>query len=584
MNFVRTEEEFRQLPIYSKDRRQFLGFDTEANKEGKLLSFQIAWSPKDAVTVFIKDMDSKFIQEFLDRHYLIMHYGFYDVSQMHQIGVRLTPTFDTYVAARLIYYKERSGFGLKELAKKHLGMEMKTIQEIAGEDVDMESADLEEYVAYANDDAIAALRLFNFFCNQDDFSEFRYLIYFESGLQGALARMYLRGMLVQPEKLHAIKESLWEKMQIIQQEIPASLGSSQSLSGYLFKTLKLNPDGVRMNKTGFYSVARGYLERIRPQAPELIDKILDWKSMAKIVSTYTDSYGRLADKNNIIHPKFDSFGAITGRVSSSGPNFQNVPNGGYAREVRKAFLARPGYLLVAIDYKQIEFIVMAILAKEYVILDALAGGFDIHALTASKMYRVPIEAVSKKQRSSAKAINYGMIFGGGAGMFLPYVDGDTDEDKWHNAHAMYNSYMDSYPALAQYLKDCGKAVFKGYTTTAYGRRRWIGKYNKNMSGRQKAGLFRLAQNSPVQGTAADIIKIAMFEVDKILPYLDGKVHMLLQIHDELVFEIAEDADFDYHVRMMAETMESAYSYMKVDIEVGANWFDMYPYNIVTEPA
>lgn len=562
--YVANDNEVRELPI------DLVTVDVETNKEGTLISVQVAYSEVDAYFLDMRKLSKDVVAEFLKNVSPVFHYGTFDCQVLYeQLGIALYPAFDTYCAARLFFYKRHEGFGLKTLAKELLGMEMRSFADLTFE-ADLDKVSIENLIAYGCDDVLATFRLMNWFMDKfsgHGYEKMRKLTFMESYLGGVMAVMKSKGILFDKSASKNFQKEIQIGLEEFRLKYPEiSITSNTSVSNYLFSRLKLMPDGITKLKNGNFSVKASGLESIRFQNPEVIDDILEWKKLSKLKSTYSFGYEATVRTDGAIHATFNPFGTQTGRFSSSSPNLQNVPAKGRGKELRKAFIPREGFRLVSMDYKQIELIVLAVMSNERNMLDIIDNGGDLHTLTASIIYDIPVSEVTKEQRGNAKAVNFGMIYGGGPGLFVNFVNGN-----WEEAENMYKAFFVGYPSLSKYLTKMGDAAFRGYTETYFGRRRQLHEYHKDMTPQMKASIFRLAKNTPIQGTAADIIKFAMVDIVK---FCDPKrVQIVMQIHDELILEIHE-SHFEDDLNWIKGIMERQFQYMKVDIAVGDSWYDI----------
>ncbi|MEK7473982.1 MAG: DNA polymerase I [Patescibacteria group bacterium] len=347
-------------------------------------------------------------------------------------------------------------------------------------------------------------------------------------------------------------------------------GSPTQLADILFSHLGLPTKGVKKGKTGF-STAAPELEKLRGSHP-IIEMIEEYRELSKLLSTYIDVLPDLADENGRVHTTFNQAITATGRLSSTGPNLQNIPiRTELGRKIRRAFIAKPGFTLLSCDYSQIELRLVALLAKDKNMLDAFRRGEDIHMATAAKIWDISKQDVTKEQRRIAKAINFGLIFGQGpqglaqvAG--ITYAEAKAFIAKYFHVYKGVKAYMDQTRALAHSL---------GYVETLFGRRRYLPEIHSALV-QVRAQAERMAINMPVQGTDADLMKLAMIAVAKELPRVCPEARMLLQVHDELVFEVPNNkgeivATFVKDAMQHAEKLDVP---IVVDAKEGDNWEEM----------
>jgi DNA polymerase-1 len=378
-----------------------------------------------------------------------------------------------------------------------------------------------------------------------------------------------------------MSEDLQSRLGVLTEEIhhmvgyPFNLNSTQQLSDALFTTLGLPTQGLRKTKSGHFSTAAAVLERLRNMHP-VINRILEQRELTKLKSTYIDSLPRLVNPDTgRIHTSYNQTGAVTGRISSSDPNLQNIPvRTPLGRRIRGAFVAAPGWKLVAADYSQVELRVMAHVSQDAGLLSAFARGEDIHSSTAAAILGIPLAQVTADQRRLAKAVNFGLSYGQTA-FGLAQATGLTHPE----AENFIRAYFERFPKVREYIDETKVlATRQGYVETLLGRRRYFpelqpgGRAGHNV--RQAAE--RMAINAPIQGTAADIIKIAMIRLADALREQGLQARMILQVHDELILE-APDGELEAAATLAREVMEGAFELdaaLKVDLAVGQNWLEM----------
>ncbi len=398
----------------------------------------------------------------------------------------------------------------------------------------------------------------------------------EIPLARVLARMELAGVLVDRRRLYEIGRALGERMTQLEHEVWQAAGSRfnpgspKQLQTVLFETLGLRPK--RRIKTGF-STDSAVLEQLVDDHP-VVPLLLAWRAMAKLKSTYADALPALIHPDTgRIHTSFNLAVAATGRLSSSDPNLQNIPvRTAEGRQIRTAFVAPPGHVLLSADYSQIELRVLAHLSEDPGLLGAFAQGTDIHAQTAAEVFGVAPEAVTKEQRAAAKTINFGMVYGMGPQRLARTLDIPRAE-----AQGIIDRYFERYPGIHAYFDDTlERARRTGEVRTVLGRRRLVPDLQSG-SPVARAAAERTAINTPVQGSAADIMKLAMLNLDRALTESALPARMLLQVHDELVLEVAEDA-LPAVQALVRRELEGAFPLrvpLKTDIHHGANWSEAH---------
>ena len=379
----------------------------------------------------------------------------------------------------------------------------------------------------------------------------------------------LAGLAAYGERLSALEEEYRERIYMHAGK-EFNINSPKQLGEVLFDWLKL--PGFKKTKSG-YSTNAEILEKLRPYHP-IIEDILDYRQVAKLRGTYAEGLAKTADDDGIIHTHFKQTGTATGRLSSTEPNLQNIPiKTELGREFRRFFVPRrEGRVLVDADYSQIELRLLADIAGDETMIDAFKLGEDIHTSTAAKVFGVAPEEVTAELRKRAKAVNFGIVYG--IGDFSLAEDLHTSRAK---AREYIDSYLATYPAIDAYLKNIIKSAYEcGFVTTAFGRRRYIPELKESNKMRRAFG-ERVAMNSPIQGTAADIIKIAMIKVANRLREEDLDAKLILQVHDELLIE-AEESVADEALAILREEMENAVPLnvpLDVEVGVGLNWFECH---------
>ncbi len=388
-----------------------------------------------------------------------------------------------------------------------------------------------------------------------------------------LARMQHRGFTVDCAGLQAFSDYLAEQMQRYTDRIyqtaghPFNLNSPKQLAAVLFEELGL--PAPKKTKTG-YSTNAEVLESLRPFHP-IVEDILDYRQVMKLQSTYALGLLKCADENGRVHTTFHQTKTLTGRLSSSEPNLQNIPiRTELGRQLRKYFVPRPGYVLVDADYSQIELRLLADIAKDQAMQTAFRDGTDIHALTASQVFHVPLEEVTFEQRKQAKAVNFGIVYG---------ISKFSLAEDLHISRPAAGEYIDryfaTYPGVQSYMKEIvEQAKANGYVPTLWGRRRYIPELTSSKAPLRAFG-ERVARNSPIQGTAADLIKLAMVKVHRALVQANIDAHLILQVHDELIVESAADcADLARSIlEREMEDIPGLQTPMKAEAAIGENLLD-----------
>ena len=396
----------------------------------------------------------------------------------------------------------------------------------------------------------------------------------ELPLVTVLAHLEINGFLVDDNQLKEFADKLGEKIDALTNEIymlageEFNINSPKQLGVILFEKLELKP--VKKTKTG-YATNADVLEKLRDKHP-IVNFIMEYRQLAKLKSTYCDGLTAVVNPNtHRIHSVFTQTVTVTGRLSSTEPNLQNIPTRTeLGREIRKMFVAKDGYVLVDADYSQIELRVLAHIANDETMINAFRNNEDIHAVTASQVLGIPLEDVTKEQRSSAKAVNFGIVYGIGEFSLAQDLHISVKEAK-----AYIESYLEKYHGVRNYMESIKEQAKKdGYVKTKLNRIRYIPELKSPNYNIRQFG-ERVALNTPIQGTAADIIKLAMVRVDNRLINEGLKSKLILQVHDELIVEAHKD-EVDKVKQILSEEMQGAMELnvpLKVDMSTGHSWYD-----------
>ena len=510
------------------------------------------------------------------------HNANYDMTVLANHGVRFENVdFDSMIAAHLLG-KSYNQLGLKDLSLNELGHEMTPITELIGrgrKQITFDYVDIAAASDYAAADADITLRLREVFEPQLERQELRGLMDdTELALLPVLVRMQRHGIKMDAGVLHEMSADMFRHMGEIESGIYASVGhqvnlnSPAQLSDLLFKELGL--PHTKRTKTGHYSTDANTLELLRGIHP-VVDQILEYRQVSKLKSTYVDALPEMVNpRTGRVHTSYNQTGSATGRISSSDPNLQNIPIRTEAgRQVRRAFVAdgAPEWQLFSADYSQIELRVLAHMSQDSELLDAFRRGEDIHSATASLMFEVPLNEVDSDMRRIAKVLNFGVIYGLSAHGIHQQTGFSRDQGK-----DFIDTYFAKYPGISEYLERVkAQARADQYVETLMGRRRYLPEINSS-NFNTRGGAERMAINMPIQGTAADIMKLAMVRVQRRLDAEEMRTKMLLQVHDELVFETPQE-EMDALKDLVFDEMPAAMDMdvtLKVDAKWADNWGDM----------
>ena len=508
----------------------------------------------------------------------------YDLKILSHYGIQIKgKLFDTMIAHYLINPDMRHNMDV--LSETYLKYSPKSIEDLIGKkgknQKSMRDVALEEIKEYAAEDADITYQLKQNFSPILDKAETKKLFdEIEIPLIPVLAAMELEGINLDVPFLKSMSVEMAKESAALEQKIYETAGekfnlaSPKQLGDILFDKLKIGGAKQKKTKTGQYATGEEILSYLANDNP-IVKDILEWRQMVKLQSTYIDALPNQVDKKTgRVHTDYMQTVAATGRLSSNNPNLQNIPiRTERGRLIRKAFIARDeNYTLVSADYSQIELRIIAALSGEENMIKAFKNHEDIHRSTAAKVFNVPLEEVTKEQRSNAKTVNFGIIYGVSAFG----LSNQTSLSRKESAE-LIDAYYATYPKLKSYMANqVDFAREHGYVQTVLGRRRYLKDINSaNMM--VKSGAERNAVNAPIQGSAADIIKIAMINIHKKLISENWKSKMLLQVHDELVFDV-HNSELEKIQPMIKFEMENAFKLdVPLDVELGAgkNWLEAH---------
>ncbi|MBF6645724.1 DNA polymerase I [Chryseobacterium indologenes] len=504
----------------------------------------------------------------------------YKVLKQYDITVK-GAMFDTMIAHYLLNPDGRHG--MDYLSEIYLNYKPVSIETIIGKkgkkQGSFRDADLRTQTDYAAEDADITFQLYELFAPQlkkENLEELFYTI--EMPLMEVLAKMELAGISLDEKWLAQESIDLENDLKQLEATIfelsgeEFNMNSPKQLGEILFEKMQLDPK-AKKTKTGQYATSEDVLQKLSSKH-EIIKHILEYRTYQKLKSTYVDALPSQIDKkDNRVHTNFSQTTAATGRLASVNPNLQNIPIRTLrGQQIRGAFVSGEGNKIISADYSQIELRLIAEISGEENMIKAFQDGEDIHASTAAKLFKIPLEEVSKTQRSQAKTVNFGIIYGQGAFALAEQTGLSRTEAK-----QMIEAYFETYPKLKEYMAEqVSKARQLGYVETILGRKRHLKDINSN-NFVVRGHAERNAVNAPVQGSAADVVKLAMIKIDRELEEQQLKTKMLLQVHDELVFESPVD-EIETASALIRKEMESALETqvpLLVEIGVGNNWLEAH---------
>jgi len=575
--------------------QDFFAFDTETDGIDPLLSklvgLSFAVNEKEAWYVPVPE-ETEEAQKIVDRFVLPLHNEKiekigqnikFDILVLCKYGIRVRgPLFDTMIAHYLLNPELRHN--MDYLAETYLGYTPISITELIGprgkKQLTMRDVPVDQVAEYAAEDADITLQLKNYFAPLLKKEGLESLFYeIEMPLVYVLAEMEMTGVTLDTEALRQSSLVLTASLDQLEKEIHEMAGesfninSAKQVGDILFDKLKID-EKAKKTKTGAYSTSEDVLEKLRNKHP-IIEKLLEYRGLKKLLSTYIDALPTLINpETGKIHTSFNQAVTATGRLSSTNPNLQNIPvRDELGREIRKAFTANDAdSLFFSADYSQIELRIMAHLSNDTNMVDAFLSGSDIHAATAAKIYGIPVAEVTSDMRRKAKTANFGIIYGisvFGLAERLNIPRGESKE--------LIEGYFKTYPRVREYMDESIQlAKDKGYVETLFKRKRFLADINSN-NAIVRGYAERNAINAPIQGSAADIIKVAMIRIHKRFEEEKLKSKMILQVHDELNFNVTK-GELDKVRQIVLEEMENAISLrvpLIADYGVGNNWLEAH---------
>ena len=585
----------RKLLLQNLLQQKSVCFDTETTSldalQAELVGIAFCWEEskgfylvlpenREEVLAILEPFKSFFEHPEIEK---IGHNLKYDLKVLRNYDLKVNaPLFDTLIAHYLINPDMRHNMDV--LAETYLDYSPQSITELIGKkgvnQGSMRDVPVEKQTEYAVEDADVTFQLKHHFTKEMEAAKTLDLYTkVELPLVKVLTAMECEGINLDVPFLEELSKNLTVDVQKLEEVIfnaageTFNLASPKQLGPILFDKLKL-VDKPKKTKTGQYSTAEDVLSYLAKEHP-IVSDILDWRSLKKLQNTYVEALPKeINPKTGRVHTKYNQAVAATGRLSSNNPNLQNIPiRTPRGQQVRKAFIPRDeNHILMAADYSQIELRIIAALSKDEGMVTAFQNKEDIHQATAAKVFNVPLEEVSRAQRSNAKTVNFGIIYGVSAFGLSQQTDLNRSESK-----ELIDTYYATYPKLRSYIHDqVDFARDHGYVTTVLGRRRYLKDIN-SQNAVVRGAAERNAVNAPIQGSAADIIKLAMITIQEKLENENWNSKMLLQVHDELVFDVPKD-EVDALQTMVKREMENAFSLdvpLVVDIGIGTNWLEAH---------
>lgn len=513
----------------------------------------------------------------------IAHNAKYDYAILHRYGLSVSPIVCDTMIAEWLTDPGSKFLGLKNLAQHRLHISMTEIVGLIGKgknQITFAEVPIEDAAPYAAADADLTLRLARRLRPEVMEMGLNHLLEMEMALIPVLASMERQGITIDRSFFSNLSDELAVRLAELEKQIheiagrPFNINSTQQLSDILFKELEIPHERLRKTKSGHFSTASDVLENIKPlDNTGIVNLIIEYRELGKLKSTYVDALPLMInERTGRIHTSFNQTGTITGRIASSNPNLQNIPiRTETGRQIRRGFIPRRDWVFLAADYSQVELRILAHVTGDKALVEAFRNDLDIHRATAGALFNIQPDEVTFDQRRFAKTINFGLIYGMGA--FRLSRDSDLTLAE---AREFIELYFERFPGVLGYLEETKKKAYDiGYVETLLGRRRNFPQLRASGKGPAKQRAEREAINHPIQGTAADIIKVAMIRLYEKLA-ADYQARMVLQVHDELVLEVPEN-EVEAVRDLVSETMCDAYKLdvpLKVDVNVGRSWLEL----------
>lgn len=593
-HLVDTEEEIKKLITLLSKQKEFC-FDTETDniepRHANLIGVSFSYQKKEAFYVPIAETESlsdslihRFKDLFLNTSILkIGHNLKYDLKVLGRYGIDVSSAcFDTMIAHYLMNPESKQGMDF--LAEKHLNYQCVSIESLIGKkgknQKNMKDLPPAQVCDYACEDADITFQLKKLFEREIEQPHLKSLFEdVEMPLMYVLKNMEVEGINIDVGALKTFGSELNDDLIRLKAAIIEAAGeefnldSPRQLGTILFEKMQISSK-AKKTKTGQYATSEDVLQKHEKDHP-IVGNILMYRQLKKLKSTYVDPLPELCDpKDGRIHTSFMQTVTATGRLSSNNPNLQNIPiRTAKGREIRKAFVPRDDmHELLAVDYSQIELRIIAALSNDKSMIEAFKKGIDIHTATASKVFHTPVDQISREQRSQAKAVNFGIIYGQSAFGLAQNLNISRKEAK-----QIIDSYFEEYPTIKKYMETVvAEAREQGYVKTVLDRRRYLPDINSS-NAIVRGYAERNAINAPIQGSAADIIKVAMVAVQKDIRERNLKSKMILQVHDELVFDVHSD-ERNTLEKLVKESMEGALELsvpLEVEYKIANNWLDAH---------
>ncbi|MCG2609988.1 DNA polymerase [Flavobacterium sp. SM15] len=510
----------------------------------------------------------------------------FDIKVLKRYGITVKGRIHDTMVADYVLFPNRKKHGLKLLSILHFNYKQIEFGDIAigpQKNKTLVGVDLKKVTDYACEDVDQTLQLYSHLVPQIYGKNLQEIYDLDCALVSVIADMENNGITIDTLKVNAIADDLTKDCERLLCEMQSytkktfNINSTKQLNEFLFNELQINPIGSK-GKNGLYSTSRKVLLRLTAQHP-VISKIIEYRGLVKVQKTFIPALGNINPVTGKLHTSINQTVTETGRLSSSNPNLQNIPSRTSGKRLREVFTASsPNHILIGADYSNIELRVMAAISMDKTMIHSYKNGIDLHSLTAAKIFNKPFDTITKEQRNVGKIVNFGLIYGMSAHGLREnlFVNGGMDYSL-EFCEQMIHDYFELYQGVAKCREELiYEATINSYAQTLLGRKRPLKDIN-SLDPKKRENAKRLALNTPIQGTAADIIKIAMVNIHKRILSENLQSKMILQVHDELLFDVPND-EAGYMSALIKYEMENAFTMiipLEVELKTGSNWSETH---------
>ncbi|HET8885600.1 MAG TPA: DNA polymerase [Salinimicrobium sp.] len=512
----------------------------------------------------------------------IAHNAKFEINVLRRYGINFTGKIVDTMVMHYVLYPHHKTHKLKVLSRQIFNYQQIEFNDIAigktKKEKTLKGVDVKVVSDYCCEDGDQTFQFHDFFKVLIEQNNLNSTFELDNQVVPIIADMERYGVLINRTQVEAVKEQLSKDLEKVLEDIhlyipkDLNINSSKQLSDFLFEKLEIIPIGEK-GKAGHYQVSKDVLKQLLPQHP-VIASLLSYKAINKVLSTFLPALRKADPTTGRLHASFNQTSTATGRFSSSGPNLQNIPGD---LRIRSCFVAQPGWTFIGVDYSNIELRVMAVLSKDAIMIKAYGEGIDLHSFTASQIFGMSMEQITKAQRAVGKTVNFGLIYGMSEfGLSKRLLDQGLDYTV-EECKQFINTFFEKYPGVAKFSDELiYQATINGYAQTMFGRKRPLPDINSSDHYKRTAAK-RLALNTPIQGSAADILKMAMVKIHNRIKEEKLQSRILLQVHDELLLEVPE-SEKDYMKEMVRHEMENVVRLpiaLEVELKTGKTWADVH---------